>query len=87
MISKETVDKREREREYVCGVGRRGEWKAWKDLSVGTGIEPQRNPTGLGVAISNVPTQRSSREFSDGEDNLAMGLRPQPQQTTETLEQ
>ena len=66
--------------EYVWGVGRRAEWKAWKELSVGTGIEPQRNPTGFGVAISNVPTHRSSREFSefdddddDDDDNFAMG--------------
>ena len=49
---------------------------------MGTGIEPQRNPTGFGVAISNVPTHRSSREFSefdddddddDDDDNFAMG--------------
>lgn len=63
-------------KEYVCGVGRSAEWKEWKDLSVGTGIEPQRNPTGLGVAISKVPTQRSSPEFSefdDEEDDFAIG--------------
>jgi hypothetical protein len=66
----------ERERGYVCGVGRRAEWKEWKDLSVGTGIEPQRKPTGLGVAISNVPTQRRSpelSEFDDDDDDFAIG--------------
>ena len=47
--------KPDRESAYVWR-GRRAELKAWKDLSVGTGIEPQRKPTGLGVTISKVPT-------------------------------
>lgn len=46
---------------------------------MGTGIEPQRNPTGLGVAISNVPTQRRSPEVSeledDDDDDFAIGIR------------
>lgn len=50
---------------------------------MGTGIEPQRNPTGLGVAISSVPTHTSSLEFSefdeddDGNDDnsFAMSIR------------
>jgi len=70
---------------YVWGIGRSAEWKAWwKDLSVGTGIEPQRNPTGLGVAISNVPTHTSSLQFSeleddDDDDNFAILIAPKPQ--------
>ena len=40
------------------------ELKEWKALSVGTGIEPQRNPTGFGLAISNFPTHWSSRDPS-----------------------
>lgn len=44
---------------------------------MGTGIEPHRKPTGFGVAISNVPTQRSSppefSEFDDDDDDFAIG--------------
>jgi len=58
---------------------------------VGTGIEPQRKPTGLGVAISNVPTHTSSlelefsefeddEEFKDDDDEkFAMSIAPKPQ--------
>lgn len=41
---------------YVWQEGTRAELKAWKDLSVGTGIEPHRKPTGLGLTISSLPT-------------------------------
>lgn len=43
----------------------RAESKEWKALSVGTGIEPHRKPTGFGLSISNFPTHRSSRDPSD----------------------
>lgn len=33
----------------------RAESKEWKALSVGTGMEPQRKPTGFGLSISNLP--------------------------------
>ena len=53
---------REREREYVWwseGTSAE-ELKAWKELSVGTGIEPQRKPTGFelefGRTTSSFPT-------------------------------
>ena len=70
-----TQKKPDRESAYVWR-GRRAELKAWKDLSVGTGIEPQRKPTGLGVTISKVPTHWSSRELSelDDDDSFAMGI-------------
>lgn len=48
---------------YVSEEGTRAELKELKDLSVGTWIEPQRNPSGLGLAISNFPTHCISREF------------------------
>lgn len=54
----------------------RAELTAWKALSVGTGIEPQRNPTGLGLTISNLPTHCGSREPSQEAPDLSIDLSP-----------
>lgn len=54
----------------------RAELTAWKALSVGTGIEPQRKPTGLGLTTSNLPTHCSSREPSEEAPNFSIDFSP-----------
>lgn len=62
----------EREKNYFWVEGTRAELKAWKAVSVGTGIEPQRKPTGFGRTISNLPTHWSSRPPSELGDDFSI---------------
>ncbi|KAG6648629.1 hypothetical protein CIPAW_07G160000 [Carya illinoinensis] len=60
-FNRNNLRKKKREREGESYDWREGtreeELKEWKELSVGTGVEPQRKPTGLGLTTSSLPTQ------------------------------